>query len=102
MGSSSRTPSSKRRPFSWKDSLVASVRALYFASMDKITTRCSYANGAKGNCNHCLILCFLHQKFKKGFKLENMLKFSHIIKSSILFYKCSKYEIILLTFGPSK
>jgi hypothetical protein len=78
------------------------VRALDFASMDKITTKCSYANGAKSNYNNYLILCFLHQKLKKEFKLENILKFSHIIKSNILFYKCSKYEIILLTFGPSK
>jgi hypothetical protein len=26
----------------------------------------------------------------------------HIIKPNSLFYKCPKYEIISLTFGPSK
>jgi hypothetical protein len=31
-----------------------------------------------------------------------MLNFLQIIKTNILFYKCPKYEIILLTFEPSK
>jgi hypothetical protein len=52
--------------------------------------------GAKSNHNHYLIMCFLHQN-----NLNN-LKILHVIKSNILFHKCSKYEIISSTFGPSK
>jgi hypothetical protein len=40
--------------------------------------------------------------FLKAFKLENKFNFFHIIKFNILFDKCPKYEIISLTFGPSK
>jgi hypothetical protein len=38
----------------------------------------------------------------KNFKLENKFILLHTIKSNTLFYKISKYEIIPLTFGPSK
>ncbi len=58
--------------------------------------------GSKSRHNHYLILCFLHQFKKKEFYLENKLMFLHIFKFNILFYNFLKYEIISLTFGPSK
>jgi len=58
--------------------------------------------GIKSSHNHCLILCFFHQIFIEKVQLENKLKLLHIIKSNILLYKFSKYEIIPLTFGLSK
>ncbi len=58
--------------------------------------------GAKSKCDHYLILCFLHQILFKRILIENKLKKFHIIKSNFLFYKFLKYEIISLTFGPSK
>jgi hypothetical protein len=58
--------------------------------------------GAKNGRNHYLILLMF---FKPNVFKENLNFFFlklHIIKSNILFYKCSKYEIISLTFEPLK
>jgi hypothetical protein len=57
--------------------------------------------GAKSSRNRCLIFIF-YTKIYYVIKTWNKLIFLHIIKSNILFYKCPKYEIISLTFGPSK
>jgi hypothetical protein len=56
--------------------------------------------GAKNNHNHYLILCFLHQ-FKKNQFEENKLIF-YTLSNLISYLKKIKYEIISLTFGPSK
>jgi hypothetical protein len=55
---------------------------------------------AKSSHNHYLILCFLHQFLEIQF--EDKFNFKHIIKFNILIYIFFKYEIISLTFGPSK
>jgi hypothetical protein len=57
--------------------------------------------GAKSSHNHCLVCGFYTINFKNKIKFENKLFSWHIIKFNILLYKCSKYEIILLPFGPS-
>jgi hypothetical protein len=49
-----------------------------------------------------LLIVIFYSHILKEFWLENKLDVLDIIKSNILFYKNSKYEIISLTFGPSK
>ncbi len=58
--------------------------------------------GAKCNHNHYLILYFYTKNIIREFQFENKQFFPHIIKFNILFYKCSTYEIISLTFETSK
>jgi len=57
--------------------------------------------GAKSSRNCCLIFIF-YTKIYYLKKLEYIYIFLHINKSNILFYKCPIYEVISLTFGPSK
>jgi hypothetical protein len=49
-----------------------------------------------------LLIVIFYSHILKEFWLENKLDVLDIIKSNILFYKNSKYEIISLTFGPLK
>jgi hypothetical protein len=47
-------------------------------------------------------MSFTPKKKKKNSNLKTRQMFLHIIKSNILFYICPRYEIIWLTFEPSK